>query len=110
MSLVVPLGSQAATTANATFGVAVPTGQIWRIVAINVQQPAASDAKVISIAIGTTATAANVKRQYSLAAGVATAQEFPNIVLVAADQVNIIATGTTAQAVVTITVAKDLIA
>lgn len=109
MSLVTQLGSQAVTTSNATLGIAVPTGQIWRIVAVNIQQPAASDAKTVSLALGTTATAANVKRRYSLASGLSSAQDFPNIAMVAGDQVNVIADGTTAQAVCTVTVAKDLI-
>jgi hypothetical protein len=110
MPLIAPLGSAAVTTTNATLGVAVPTGQIWRILAVNLQQPAASDAKDIYLAIGTTATAANIKRRYSLAAGLATAQDFPNIAMVAGEQVNVVGTGTTAQAVITVTVAKDLIA
>lgn len=110
MALITPLGSQAATTSNATLGIAVPTGQIWRITAVNIQQPAASDAKTVSLGIGTTATAANVKRRYPLAAGLASAQDFPNLAMVAGDQVNIIADGTTAQAIVTITVSKELIA
>ncbi len=110
MSLIVPLGSQAVTTTNATLGIAVPTGQVWRILAVNVQQPTGSDAKTVSLAIGTTATAANVKRRYSLASGLATAQAFPNIGMVAGDQINVIGDGTTAQAVISVTVAKDLIA
>lgn len=110
MSLIVPLGSQAVTTANATLGAAVPTGQVWRIIAVNVQQPTGSDAKEVALAIGTTATAANNKRRYPLAAGSATAQDFPNIAMVAGEQVNVIGTGTTAQAVISVTVAKDLIA
>ncbi len=110
MSLIAPLGSQAVTTSNATLGVAVPTGQIWRILAVNVQQPTGSDAKEIALAIGTTATAANIRRRYPLAAGSANAQDFPNIAMVAGDQVNVIGTGTTAQAVIAVTVAKDLIA
>lgn len=110
MSFITALGSQAVTTANATLGIAVPTGQVWRITAVNVQQPAAGDAKVVQLAIGTTATAVNIKRSYSLAAGVAVAQDFPQLVMVAADQVNVVQVGgTTAQAVITVTVAKDLI-
>lgn len=108
-SLLTPLGSQAVTTTNATLGSAVPSGQIWRIVAVNIQQPAGSDAKTIALALGTTATAVNVKRRYSLTAGLAQAQDFPNIAMVAGDQVNVIGDGTTAQAVITVTVAKDLI-
>jgi hypothetical protein len=110
MPLIAPLGSQAVTTSNATLGIAVPAGQIWRILAVNVQQPTGSDAKEVALAIGTTATAANIKRRYSLGSGFATAQDFPNIAMVAGEQVNVLGTGTTAQAVITVTVAKDLIA
>lgn len=110
MSLITQLGSQAVTTSNATLGSAVPSGQIWRIVAVNIQQPTGSDAKTISLALGTTATAANVKRRYPLGAGLQTSQDFPNIAMVAGDQVNVIGDGTTAQAVMTVTVAKELVA
>lgn len=110
MALITSLGSQAVTTTNATLGSAVPTGQIWRVVAVNIQQPAGSVAKTISLAIGTTATAGNVKRRYSLSAGVATAQDFPNLALVAADQLNVVADTGTSEAVITVTVAKDLVA
>lgn len=110
MSLITQLGSQAATTSNATLGSAVPAGQVWCITAVNIQQPTGSDAKTVSLALGATTTAGNVKRRYSLAAGLASAQDFPGIAMVAGDQVNIIADGTTAQAVVTVTVAKDLVA
>jgi hypothetical protein len=103
------LGSQAVTTSNATLGSAVPTGQIWRIVAVNLQQPATADAKTVALAIGTTATAANVKRRYSLTGGLATAQDFPDIPMVAGDQVNVVGDGTTAQAVITVTVEKELV-
>lgn len=110
MALITALGTQAVTTSNATLGVAVPTGQLWRVIAVNLQQPVGSDAKTVSLAIGTTATAANVKRRYSLAAGLATAQDFPNLALVAGEQLNVIGDGTTAQAVITVTVAKELVA
>ncbi len=110
MSLITVLGSQAVTTTNATLGVAVPAGQIWRVTAVNLQQPTGSDAKTVSLAIGTTATAGNVKRRYSLAAGLSSAQDFPNIAMVAGEQLNVVGDGTTAQAIITITVAKDLIA
>jgi hypothetical protein len=112
MSLIVSLGSQALTTSNAALGVAVPTGQVWRVVAVNIQQPTGSDAKTgILLAVGTTATAVNVKRNYSLASGQATTQDFPQLALVAGEQINVVqSTGTTAQAVISVTVAKDLIA
>ena len=109
MSLIVPLGSQLVTTSNATLGIAVPTGQIWRITAVNIQQPSGA-AKVIALAIGTTATAVNVKRKYPLGGGQQTAQDFPGLVMVAGDQVNVITDAGTNEAVMSVTVAKDLIA
>jgi len=111
MGLTAPLGSQAVTTSNATLGVAVPTGQIWTIIAVNLQQPSTGDAKTVSLALGTTATAANVKRRYSVPAGVYNMPtDFPNIAMVAGEQVNVIGDGTTAQAVLSVTVRKELIA
>jgi hypothetical protein len=38
------------------------------------------------------------------------AQDFPNLAMVAGDQVNNVGDGTTAQAVITVTVATDLVA
>lgn len=108
MGLRVPLGSQAVTTSNATLGIAVPAGQLWTIVAVNIQQPTTADAKQVRLALGTTATPANVKREYTLATGSQNPQDFPQIVMNAADQVNIIQIGgTTAQAIMTVTVVKE---
>lgn len=105
--LIAPLGSQAVTTSNATLGSAVPTGQIWVVEAVNIQQPTGSAAKVISMAIGTTATAANIKRRYSVAAGLAQAQDYPRIALVAGEQLNVICDAGTGEAVMTVTVRKQ---
>lgn len=110
MSLIVPLASQAVTTTNATLGAAVPTGQIWRVHAVNIQHTAAGVAKNIALAIGTTATAANVKKRYNLAAGVSPPPDYPSLVLVAGEQLNVITDAGTSEAVISVTVAKDLIA
>jgi hypothetical protein len=108
-SLMVPLGSQLVTTTNATLGIAVPPGQIWRVRAVNIQQPAGSAAKNIALAFGTTATAANVKRRYPLLSGLQTAQDFPDLIMVATDQVNVITDAGTNEAVISVTVIKELI-
>lgn len=110
MSLLVPLGSQLVTTANATLGIAVPTGQIWRIRAVNIQQAVTGVAKTILLALGTTATAANVKLRYGLLLGQLKAQDFPDLVMVAGDQLNVISDLGTNEALLSVTVAKDLIA
>lgn len=110
MGLMVPLASQSVTTSNATFGSAVPTGQLWRLRAVNWQQPSVGTAKVISLAIGTTATAGNIKRRYSLASGVQNGQDFPDIVLVAGEQLNIVCDTDTGVAILSATVIKELIA
>lgn len=110
MALIVPLGSQLVTTSNATLGGAVPSGQIWRIVAVNLQQPTGSAAKNIALALGTTATAANIKRRYTLGAGLQSPYpDVPNIAMVAGDQVNIISDAGTNEAVMSITVSKELV-
>lgn len=109
MGLLVPLGSQLVTTSNATLGGVVPAGQIWRVRAVNIQQPAGSAAKNIALAIGTTATAANVKRRYALASGLQGAQDFPDLVMVAGDQVNVITNLGTNEAVCSVTVIKKLV-
>ncbi len=83
MSVIVPLGSQAVTTTNATLGGVVPSGQLWRIRAVNIQQPAGSAAKAIAFAFGTTATPVNVKQRYPLLSGLQTAQDFPDLVMTA---------------------------
>lgn len=111
MSFPLRLGPQAVTTANATLGAAIPAGQVARVVQVKVTQPAGSDAKTVVLAIGTTATPANIVGNYALAAGVQNVLESPSIPLAAADQLNITQVGgTTAQAVIEVGIAKDLIA
>lgn len=111
MSFPLRLGPQAVTTANATLGAAIATGQVARIMQVKITQPAAGDAKVVVLAIGTTATAANIIGQYTLVAGVQNIIEFPGIPLAAADQINVTQVGgTTATAVIEVGLAKDLIA
>lgn len=110
MGLLVPLGSQLVTTSNATLGIAVPTGQIWRLRAINIQQTSAAVAKAILVAFGTTATAVNVKLRYQLTLGQTKAQDFPDLVMVAGDQINVITDLGTNEAVLSATVLKELIA
>jgi hypothetical protein len=110
MGLLVPLGSQLVTTTNATFGIAVPTGQIWRLRAVNIQQAVSGVAKTILLALGTTATAANVKLRYGMLLGQLKVQDFPDIVMVAGDQLNVITDLGTNEAVLSCTVLKDLIA
>ncbi len=111
MSFPLRLGPQAVTTANATLGAAIPAGQVARVKQIKITQPAAGDAKVVVVAIGTTATAANIVGQYTLIAGVQNVFEAPNIPLAAGEQINITQVGgTTATAVIEIGIDKDLIA
>lgn len=112
MSFPLRLGPQAVTTANATLGAAIPTGQVARITQIKVTQPAGADAKTVVVAIGTTATAANIIAQIVLAAGVQNvADPGYNIPMAAGDQINVTQVGgTTAQAVIEVGLAKDLIA
>lgn len=110
MSLIVPLASQAVTTTNATLGIAVPTGQIWRVHAVNIQHGAAGVAKNIALAVGTTATAANIKKRYNLALGVSPPTDYPAIVMVAGEQLNVVTDLGTSEAIISVTVAKDLIA
>jgi hypothetical protein len=110
MSLIVSLASQAVTTSNATLGTAVPTGQLWRVRAVNIQQPTGAAAKNIALAVGTTATAANVKRRYALPSGLQTAQDFPDLMLAAGEQLNVVTDAGTTEAVISVTVIKDLIA
>lgn len=111
MSFPLRLGPQAVTTANATLGAAIPAGQVAKLKQIKITQPAGSDAKTVVVAIGTTATAANIVGQFVLVAGVQNVAEFPAIPMAAGDQVNITQVGgTTAQAVIEVGVDKDLIA
>ncbi len=111
MSFFRRIAGQAVTTANATFGAALPAGQTARLTQVKITQTGAHDAKVIVLAIGTTATAANVIGQYSLAAGVANVLEFPGIPIVAGEQLNVTQVGgTTAQAIIEAGLAVDLIA
>ncbi len=111
MSFPLRLGPQAVTTSNATLGAAIPTGQVARLRQIKITQPAGSDAKTVIVAIGTTATAANVIGQYTLVTGLNNVLEMPNIPMAAGDQINVIQSGgTTAQAVIEAGLEKDLIA
>lgn len=111
MSFPLRLGPQAVTTSNATLGAAIPAGQVAKLKQIKITQPATGDAKVVVVAIGTTATAANIIGQFTLAAGVQNVAEFPGIPMAAGDQVNVTQVGgTTAQAVIEVGIDKDLIA
>lgn len=104
------IGPTAITTSNVALGSAVPTGQTFTIRSLLIQQAAAGDAKEILVAIGTTATAANVVRRITFVAGVQNYLEFPEIVLRAGEQINVIGTGTTAQAVIEMNGYRDLAA
>lgn len=110
MHFMASLGSQFVTTSNATLGIAVPTGQLWRIRAVNIQQPVTGVAKTILLALGTTATAVNVKLRYSLVLGQIKVQDFPDLMMVAGDQLNVITDLGTNEAVLSVTVIKGLIA
>lgn len=102
--------SQAVTTSNAALGAAVPAGQVWKVVAVSVQHAAAGVAKNVALAIGTTATAANIKKRYNMDAGKSPPTDFPNIVMVAADQLNVVTDAGTSEAIITVTIRKELIA
>ena len=110
MGLMVPLGSAAVTTTNATLGSAVPAGQLWRVRAVNIQQPSAGLAKKIAIGFGNTTTAGNVKRRYDVSAGQQNLQDFPDLVMAAGDQINMACDTDTGVAIVSVTVIKELIA
>ncbi len=109
MGILVPLGSQLVTTSNATLGIAVPTGQIWRLRAVNIQQASSGVAKTILLALGITSTALNVKLRYPMLLGQTKVQDFPDIMMVAADQLNVITDLGTNEAVLSVTVYKELI-
>lgn len=108
MSLQTQIGFQTVTTSNATLGAAVPTGMTVRLTSVTIQQPAAGVAKVISLAIGTTATPANIIRTYTIAAGALNFVEYPNIVLTAGQQLNVVTSLGTTEAVITASGLKDL--
>jgi hypothetical protein len=102
--------SQAVTTSNATFGSAVPAGQVWKVVAVSLQHTAAGVAKNVALAIGTTATAANIKKRYNMELGKSPPTDFPNLVLQATEQLNIVTDAGTSEAIMTVTIRKELIA
>jgi hypothetical protein len=112
MGLKISFGPTPIATTNTTVGGAVPTGQLWTILQVTVEQPSTGDAKTIRWAkAGTAATATNVIDTMVIPAGEQRAQFYPNIVMAAAEQFQAIAAvGTTLQANVTITVNKELIA
>lgn len=102
---------QAVTTSTATFGAAVPTGQAARIQQIKITQAASGDAKVITLSIGTPASATNTIGVYNLAAGVANILETPYVPMAAGEQLSVIQTGgTTGQASIEAGLSFDLTA
>lgn len=102
---------QAVTTTTATFGAAVPAGQVGKLKQVKITQAGSGDAKVITLSIGTPASATNTIGVYNLVAGVNNILEFPAITLVAAEQLSVIQTGgTTGQASIEASVDFDLIA
>jgi hypothetical protein len=102
--------TQAVTTSNATLGSAVPAGQVWKVVAVNLQHAAAGVAKNVALAVGTTATAANIKKRYNMEAAKSPPTDYPNIVMVATEQLNIVTDAGTSEAIMTVTIRKELIA
>lgn len=104
------IAGQVVTTANATFGVAIPAGQVARLKEVKITQPAAGLAKTVTLAIGTTATAANIIGQYVLIGGVQNVLEFPNIPMAAGEQLNVICSADTAVAIIEAGLDFDLIA
>lgn len=90
------------TLAATDTATSVPAGEVWMLYSITLNQPAASAANTVSLAIGgTSLTAANVRKIYSLAGGLATLNDYPGIAVAAGSSVNISAT-TAAQTTFTI--------
>lgn len=103
------IGPTAITNANVALGSAVPAGQAFKIATLLIQQPAGSVSKTIKVAIGTTATAANVVRTILLAAGLVNYTEAPGLVVKAGEQINVICDLGTTEAVIEFNGARDIV-
>jgi hypothetical protein len=92
--------AQINTTDAAVF--TVPAGQIWEITAITLTHPAAGVLKNVAIGFGTTATAANVKWNETLTAGVYRNAFYPGWSLQPAATLNTVASAGANEAIITV--------
>lgn len=96
------LGTSLVTTGDVALISAIPAGQVWEITAITITQPSTGAAKNVAIGIGTTATAANVKWNQAVTAGVFATAFYPGWALTATQTLNIVASAGTNEAVITV--------
>lgn len=109
MSINARLGSGVFAAADAVIVAAVPTGQVYRINTITLSQPTGAATATVSIGIGTTATAANVRLLQTLTTG--SAQTYilaPALVLAAGETLNGVCT-TAAQTNYTVNGIRDVV-
>jgi hypothetical protein len=92
--------AQINTTDAALFTVAA--GQVWEITAITITQPSTAGAKNVAIGFGTTATAANVKWNQALLAGVQGVAFYPGWSLQPAATLNVAASAGANEAIIVV--------
>lgn len=95
------LGTAQVNTSDAAL-FTVAAGQIWEITAITITHPSTGVVKNVLIGFGTTATAANVKWNQALTAGVFATAFYPGWSLQPAATLNVVASAGANEAIITV--------
>jgi len=96
------------TTSAAAF--TVPAGQVWKVSAITIQQPAAAVLKTLSVGTGTQATAANIKLSRVIPAGQYSEVIFVPFTVAAAGTIDVLVSAGTTELTYSIQGSKELVA
>lgn len=109
MALLLELASGTVTTSNVAV-ITVPASQIWEVRSVTIAQPTTGVAKNFLLGRGTTATAANVKFQRAVPAGVYGEVIFIPLALVAAQTLDMTVSAGTTELTYTVQGYKTLLA